>query len=140
MRRLFLATLGILALALPARAQPVELQIHLSWGRQANTQKVVAEAFMKKHPEITVKFRPVTPDYTTGLETILRQTAVGQAPDITFQATNLMAQLVDRNLAVDLTPMLATIPDLAAAGYVLPCVAVPDGEGVLVATHCGHEV
>jgi hypothetical protein len=28
-----------------------------------------------------------------------------------------MAQLVDRNLAVDLTPMLATIPDLAAAGY-----------------------
>ena len=30
--------------------------------------------------------------------------------------------------------------DLAAAGYVLPCVAVPDGEGVLVATHCGHEV
>jgi multiple sugar transport system substrate-binding protein len=117
MRRLFLATLGILALALPARAQPVELQIHLSWGRQANTQKVVADAFMKKHPEITVKFRPVTPDYTTGLETILRQTAVGQAPDITFQATNLMAQLVDRNLAVDLTPMLATIPDLAAAGY-----------------------
>lgn len=117
MRRLFLATLAAFALALPAHAQPVELQIHLSWGRQANTQKVVADAFMKKHPDVTVKFRPVTPDYTTGLETILRQTAVGQAPDITFQATNLMAQLVDRNLAVDLTPMLASIPDLAAAGY-----------------------
>ncbi len=122
MRRFLLATLAGLALALPALtrpalADPIELQVHLSWGRQANTQKVVAEAFMKLHPDITVKFRPVTPDYTTGLETILRQSAVGQAPDITYQATNLMAQIVDRGLAVDLTPMLATIPDLGAAGY-----------------------
>jgi multiple sugar transport system substrate-binding protein len=117
MRRLLFAILTSLALAHPALAEPLELQIQLSWGRQANTQKVVADAFMKLHPDITVKFRPVTPDYTTGLETILRQSAVGQAPDITFQATNLMAQLVDRDLAVDLTPMLAEIPDLKAAGY-----------------------
>lgn len=117
MRRRTFAGLAGLAFATPARAETVELQLHLSWGRQANTQKVVAAAFMKQHPDIAVKFRPVTPDYTTGLETILRQSAVGQAPDITFQGTNLMGQLVDRGLAVDLTPMLATIPDLAAAGY-----------------------
>ena len=115
MRRLLFLALTLLAS--PSQAAPIELQIHLSWGRQANSQKVVAETFMKLHPDIAVKFRPVTPDYTTGLETVLRQSAVGQAPDITFQATNLMAQVADRGLAVDLGPFLAKEGDLAAAGY-----------------------
>jgi multiple sugar transport system substrate-binding protein len=116
MRRLLMIIVATLWTA-TAQADPIELQIHLSWGRQANTQKVVADSFMKLHPEIVVKFRPVTPDYTTGLETVLRQSAVGQAPDITFQATNLMAQVADRGLAVDLGPFLAQEGDLAAAGY-----------------------
>ena len=117
--RLLIPTLmiALTLLAGVAQADPIELQLHLSWGRQAATQKVVAETFMKERPDIVVKFRPVTPDYAAGLETILRESAVGQAPDITFQATNLMWQVVDRGLAVDLTPFLAAEPDLKAAGY-----------------------
>lgn len=134
MRRDFLKALaGMTLLAVPAgkaSADEVELQLHLSWGRQAETQKAIAAAFMKLRPDVRISFRAVTPDYTTGLDTVLRQAAAGQAPDITYQATNLMSQVADRGLAVDLAPFIAADRDFANAGYSEKILAMGKVNGI----------
>jgi multiple sugar transport system substrate-binding protein len=134
MRRDFLKALaGATLLAATkgtARAAEVELQLQLSWGRQAETQRAIAAQYMKAHPGVHIAFQAVTPDYTTGLDTVLRQAAAGQAPDITYQATNLMAQVVDRGLAVDLRPFIAADPDFNNAGYTRKILEMGQVNGV----------
>lgn len=97
-------------------AEPVELQVHHSWGRQALVHKPLAEAFMMARPDIKIAFRVVTPDYKTGIETVIRQSTAGQAPDVTFIGYNLMPQAVGRGLAVDLTPHGGSEAQLQEAG------------------------
>lgn len=81
------------------------------------TQKEMAEAFTKAHPDIKVEFRPAYKEYEDATQRILREGITGNTPDVTFQGLNRVRILADKGIAVALDDFIANEKDFDAAGY-----------------------
>ena len=80
----------ILALAASfAVAEPVTISVHYSYPdlvRPVHDQ--IAKKLMTDNPDIKVEFKAATPDYSAGMQTLLRGAVTGDMPDITFPGIN----------------------------------------------------
>jgi multiple sugar transport system substrate-binding protein len=103
-----------LGCAAPASAQKVTLDVLYAQPGFAKYHEPIAEAFMKAHPDVEIKFRAPAKDYDEGHQTMLRAAVTNQLPDIYFPGFHLMGELAGtlekRGQIVDLGPRLAAEP------------------------------
>ena len=99
-----------MALAAPAipRAQgSVEITVHYAQPFIFKASyDAITEAFARVEPSIRINY-VTTPGYPEGAQLLLRQAATNQLPDLSFQGLNLLRVFAERNIAQDLTPLLA---------------------------------
>lgn len=81
------------------------------------TYEAMMPAFKEKHPNIEVKFRATYESYEDGTNTILREAASGNLPDVTMQGLNRQAPLVEKGIAKSLEPFIAKEADFEKDGY-----------------------
>lgn len=77
----------------------------------------IMQAFTTAHPDIEVTFRATYEDYEDATNTILREAVANTLPDVSFQALNRQAILVERGIAKPLDPYIAAETGFDAAGY-----------------------
>jgi multiple sugar transport system substrate-binding protein len=108
------AALALALLAFGAAAQKVTLDVLYAQPGFAKFHAPIAEAFMKAHPDIEIRFRAPAQDYDQGHQAMLRAVVTNQLPDVYFPGFDLMGELIDvlekRGQVVDLGPMLAAEP------------------------------
>ena len=111
-----MAATGLVALALaaPAAAQKVTLDVLYAQPGFAKYHEPIAQAFMKAHPDVEIKFRAPAKDYDEGHQSMMRAAVTNQLPDIYFPGFHLMGELAatleKRGQIVDLGPKLAAEP------------------------------
>jgi multiple sugar transport system substrate-binding protein len=96
--------------AAPAQAAAVTLDVYYANPSFATFFDEIAQEFMKRNPDIEIKFRAPAPTYDVGQQTMLRQAITNQLPDVDFTSFSFMAELVHtlvkRDQIVDLGPLL----------------------------------
>ena len=91
------------------------VEILHAWGGHEKWHQAIAKDFMAANPDIKIEFHATAASYDEGVQTVIRQSFAGQEPDIYFNGYHLINQLVLRDLALDLGPLLEGT-DLAALG------------------------
>jgi len=104
---------GCLAAALgaPAAAETVTLDVQYAWPSHKRFHEPLAEAFMKEHPDIKIRYLAPAASYTDGQQRILRSAVTGALPDIWYSGYNYLGELVrtlePRGEIAELGPLLA---------------------------------
>lgn len=100
------------ALSLPSAAMAKEVTLDVLYNLPGFTRfhQPIADAFMKKYPDIKIHFRAPAVNYTEGHQQVLRAAVTGRTPDVYFSGYNLLGELVHtlkaRNQIVDLEPLI----------------------------------
>ena len=116
MRNLALA-FGLTIAAGTAMAETTEIRVHYAiptiW---ADTQEVLATAFMEANPDIKVTIDGPAESYAEGVQRLLRESVAGNLPDVAYVGLNRWRILEDRELT---QPLDGFIDDaaFAEAGY-----------------------
>ncbi|OHV78940.1 ABC transporter substrate-binding protein [Ensifer sp. LCM 4579] len=96
--------------AVPARAETTLEVVHAYGAFRERFYQPLADAFMKEHPDIKIKFRAPATDYYEGHLAVAREAMTGQTPDIFFAGMNLLPDLVatlaPRKQIADMKPFL----------------------------------
>jgi multiple sugar transport system substrate-binding protein len=111
LRQGVLATvLGCFALATPAAAEPVTLQVVHAWGGHKRFHEPIAQEFMAQHPDIKIEFRAPMKSYIDGHQAILREALTNDLPDIWYSGYSNLPELVRtlsaRGQIEEITPLL----------------------------------
>jgi multiple sugar transport system substrate-binding protein len=110
----FIAAGIVAAFAGGASAEPVTLDVLYAQPAFAKYHEPIAQAFMKAHPDIEIKFRAPAKNYDEGHQAMLRAAVTNQLPDLYFPGFHLMDELAatldKRGQIADLGPMLAAEP------------------------------
>jgi multiple sugar transport system substrate-binding protein len=121
MRRALLISILTLAAAtlirVPAQAQT---EIVVQYGIPDLFKEVheeVAKQFMARRPDVKIRFLAPAQSYEDATQQVLRGAITSQLPDVTYQGLNRQRILVDRDLAVPLTPLILLEKDWDKAGY-----------------------
>ena len=105
-----LCTMLAVHVAGPAAAENVTLDVYYANPSFATFFNPIAQEFMKRHPDITIKFRAPAPTYDVQQQTMLREAMTSQLPDVDFPSFSFMPELVralvKRGEVVDLDPLL----------------------------------
>jgi multiple sugar transport system substrate-binding protein len=80
--------------ATAARAEPVTLDVVHAWPAHNSFHEAVADAFMKAHPDVKIKFRSSPATYDEGHQALLRGAVTNQLPDIYFSGFHLLPEVV----------------------------------------------
>ena len=118
-RRTLLAVTLTTPLWRPAAAQgAAELVVHYPMPAFfKDVMEQLAAEFTRANPDVTVRFPAPSPTYEDAVQQVVRQSAAGGLPDISFQGLNRLRFLAERGILVDLGPFLAKLGDVAAAGW-----------------------
>lgn len=73
--------------------------------------------FEASHSDIRIQYRAPYENYEDGSQRIMREAIINRLPDITMQGINQVRPLVDRNIAIDMTPFIEREDNLEEAGY-----------------------
>ncbi len=115
---LALASAASLFASAPASAQPVAISVQVPFAQPFRTiHETIAAEFMKRNPGIKVEFRTAYANYDDAIQQVLRGAITGDLPDITYQGLNRQRVLVERGLAVSLTPYIEKEQQWEARGY-----------------------
>ncbi len=114
-RDLLAASLAVPFLPRPAAAAVTEVVAHYAMPALfKDVMEQLAAAFTQAHPDMTVRYLAPSPTYEDGLQLVIRQAAAGGLPDVSLQGLNRLRFLAERDIAVDVGPMLG---DAAAQGW-----------------------
>lgn len=127
MRKTATALALMLATAMPVQAQTEITVQYVPW--MDGIFQAMKVAFEEAHPEYTVTYLPPYANYDDGLQQVLRQSITGQMPDVTNQALNRQRSLIDRGIAVDLTPFIEQEADWEGEGFGGPVTEVASKDG-----------
>jgi multiple sugar transport system substrate-binding protein len=94
LKRSLVAAGALAVLAAPAPAAEVTLESFYANPAFARFHEPIAEAFMKKHPEIEIRFRATATNYNEGHQQILRNAVTNQLPDVYYSGFHLLPELV----------------------------------------------
>jgi len=115
--RIFAAATISLAFALPANAETT-LTVHYPMpGFFKNVMDTISKKFMEENPGIKIQFANPSATYEEGIQTILRQAGTNEMPDITFIGLNRLRMLNERDVAVDLGPLVKKDGNMAEQGF-----------------------
>src|SRR5262245_27441477 len=130
-RRSFLrsatATTGALALPAYPRAQstPVELQVQYSIPVLfKDLMENVGQAFMAANPGIKISFRTPENGYEEIMQRNLRDAVTNNLPDVAFHGLNRQRTLLERNIPVDLQPLMDADPQTKELGFSLALLSL----------------
>jgi len=106
-----------MAMTLPAHAETT-LNIHYPMpGFFKDVMDTISKKFMEENPDIKITFANPSATYEEGIQTILRQAGTAEMPDVTFIALNRLRMLNERDIPVDLGPLVAKQGDMATRGF-----------------------
>ncbi|QKC89739.1 ABC transporter substrate-binding protein [Mesorhizobium sp. NZP2234] len=115
--RIFAAAAVSLATAIPAYAETT-LTVHYPMpGFFKNVMDTISKKFMEENPDIKIQFASPSATYEEGIQTILRQAGTDEMPDITFIGLNRLRMLNERDVAVDLGPLVKKEGNMAELGF-----------------------
>lgn len=77
----------------------------------------ISKKFMEENPDIKINFVSPSATYEEGIQTIMRQAGTAEMPDITFTGLNRLRVLAERNIGVDMKPLIDKEADLEAQGF-----------------------
>lgn len=110
-----LFSVGLALTATTAMAE-TEIRVHYAiptiW---AETQDMLADAFMAANPDVKIIIDGPAEGYADGVQRLLRESIAGTEPDVAYVGLNRWRILEDRGLTQPLDGFLPT--DTAAAGY-----------------------
>lgn len=89
----------------------------------------IAADFARREPNIRINW-VTTPNYAEGMQLILRQSATGQMPDLSYQGFNRLRLFAERGIAQDLLPLLRAEGEPAAMGYSPNILALAHFDGM----------
>jgi len=120
-----LAGLGLAAaVATPAAAQSVTLDVLYCYPSFARFHEPLAAEFMKLHPDIKIQFRAPSASYDEGHQVVLRSAVTNQLPDVYYAGYHLLGEMArtleKRGQIVDLAPWLKSEPANFAASNFAP--------------------
>ena len=114
----YLLPLAASATLLAPAAYAVDIEVAYAYSSVFDpTFERIMEAFEAAHPDIHVTFRATYEDYEDATNTILREAVADTLPDVSFQALNRQALLVERGIAKPLDPYIAEEDGFETAGY-----------------------
>lgn len=118
MRRI-LGMLTGLALGLsPALAETTEITVHYPMpGFFKDVMDKVATEYMHEHPDVKITFASPSATYDEGLQLLLREAGTPQMPDVSFVGLNRLRVLAEKNVGVDLKPLIDKDTNIKADGY-----------------------
>lgn len=77
----------------------------------------ISTKFMEENPGITVNFVSPSATYEEGIQTIMRQSGTSEMPDMTFTGLNRLRILAERNIGMDMKPLIDAEADMKAQGF-----------------------
>jgi multiple sugar transport system substrate-binding protein len=120
-RRAFLGA-ATAALAAPpfARAQSRGVELSVQYSIPVLFRELmerVGAEFMRANPDIRIAFRAPEEGYEEILQRNLRDSITRTLPDVAFHGLNRQRTLAERNIPVDLAPIMAADPETKSLGY-----------------------
>lgn len=118
MRRWFTAlAASVLLAAMPARAE-TEIVVHYPMpGFFKSVMDTISAEYMRQKPDVKITFTAPSPTYEEGLQLMLRQANSPQMPDVSFIGLNRLRVLAERDVGVDLAPLVARDGGLREQGF-----------------------
>lgn len=106
-----------MAMSIPAHADTT-LTVHYPMpGFFKDVMDAISKKFMEENPDIKIQFANPSATYEEGIQTIMRQAGTAEMPDVTFIGLNRLRMLNERNIPIDLTPLVAKEGDMASKGF-----------------------
>jgi multiple sugar transport system substrate-binding protein len=106
-----------MAMSIPAHAETT-LTVHYPMpGFFKDVMDAISKKFMEENPDIKIQFANPSATYEEGIQTIMRQAGTAEMPDVTFIGLNRLRMLNERNIPIDLTPLVAKEGDMASKGF-----------------------
>lgn len=106
-----------MAVSVPAYAETT-LTVHYPMpGFFKNVMDTISKKFMEENPDIKIQFASPSATYEEGIQTILRQLGTNEMPDVTFIGLNRLRMIDERNVAIDLGPLVQKDGHMAAEGF-----------------------
>ncbi|MBP1860391.1 ABC transporter substrate-binding protein [Rhizobium herbae] len=106
-----------MAMTIPAYAETT-LTVHYPMpGFFKDVMDTISKKFMEENPDIKIQFANPSATYEEGIQTIMRQAGTAEMPDVTFIGLNRLRMLNERDIPVDLTPLVAKEGDMASKGF-----------------------
>lgn len=132
-----------LAAPLVARAQNLELVIGYPSPPVFRVPMEQITALFERQHGVRVSLRAPEEDYEAMLQSTLRDAVTRNLPDLTLQGLNRQRTLLERDLLVDLEPLLAADPQTPSLGYsesLLTMGRAPSPQGRMVQTGVGFAI
>ena len=106
-----------MVVSVPAYAETT-LTVHYPMpGFFKNVMDTISKKFMEENPDIKIQFAAPSATYEEGIQTILRQAGTSEMPDVTFIGLNRLRMMDERNVAVDLGPLVKKEGNMAEQGF-----------------------
>lgn len=105
------------AAALPARAETTLVVHYPMPGFFKGVMDTISAKFMAENPDVKISFATPSPTYEDGLQLILREAGTAELPDVSFVGLNRLRLLSERNIVVDLKPLMDREGDMAKLGF-----------------------
>jgi multiple sugar transport system substrate-binding protein len=106
-----------MAMSIPAHAETT-LTVHYPMpGFFKDVMDTISKKFMEENPDIKIQFANPSATYEEGIQTIMRQAGTAEMPDVTFIGLNRLRMLNERDIPIDLTPLVAKEGDMASKGF-----------------------
>ncbi|MEM8848881.1 MAG: extracellular solute-binding protein [Pseudomonadota bacterium] len=113
-----LTAMALALMTTAAQADQIEIDFAYPYSSLFDvTYERILPKFEAAHPGIKVNVRATYENYEDGTNTILRESAGGDLPDVTMQGLNRQAILVERGIARSLEPFIAEEADFSKDGY-----------------------
>ncbi|HWD14932.1 ABC transporter substrate-binding protein [Pseudochrobactrum sp. sp1633] len=77
----------------------------------------ISKKFSEENPDIKIHFVNPSATYEDGIQLIMRQNGTAELPDITFTGLNRLRILSERNIGLDLKPLVEKETDFEAQGF-----------------------
>lgn len=106
-----------MAMSIPAHAETA-ITVHYPMpGFFKDVMETISKKFMEENPDIKIQFANPSATYEEGIQTIMRQAGTAEMPDVTFIGLNRLRMLNERDIPIDLTPLVAKEGDMASKGF-----------------------
>ncbi|MDX3926080.1 MAG: ABC transporter substrate-binding protein [Shinella sp.] len=116
-KQVLAAVAASMAISVPAHAETT-LTVHYPMpGFFKDVMDTISKKFMEENPDIKIQFANPSATYEEGIQTIMRQAGTAEMPDVTFIGLNRLRMLDERDIPVDLGPLVAGEADMAAQGF-----------------------
>ncbi|ARO13817.1 multiple sugar transport system substrate-binding protein [Ketogulonicigenium robustum] len=112
-----LTATAMLCLPLAAQADTT-LTVHYPMpGFFKDVMDNISAKFMEENPDIHIEFATPSANYEEGIQLIMRQAGTAAMPDITFIGLNRLRMLSERDITVDLGPLIEAEGDMESLGF-----------------------